>query len=153
MSESLRRIVEALGPDSVTKLVNSTNRVTAAASVLGVYITTEDVLSIESVKLHCLADMDVNLEAAIEQLKLVPAVAARLQEKRDAELVTQGHTDRIAGMSRQQRISYARLHNLTASTGVAESRIGKAEHLAIMAGLGASQRLSYARRHGLEGGS
>ena len=151
MSESLRRIVEILGPDSVSVLVDSTNRVTATAHILGVEITTEDVLQIESVKLACLADMPMDLTTALEQLKLVPAVAARLQEKADADLVTKGHTDKIAGMSRKQRISYARLHALTASTGVAESRIGKAEYLAIMSGLGTSQKISHARKHGLEG--
>ena len=149
MSESLRRIVEVLGPESITKLVDSTNRVTAAAAVLGVHIDTEDVLSIESVKLHCLADMDVDLEKALQQLREAPAVAARLAEKRNAELMAQAHTASIEGMSRQQRISYAHKHGLTASTGVAESRIGKAEHLSSLSGLGASQRIRYARKHNL----
>ena len=151
MSESLKRIVEVLGPESVTTLINSSNALMAAAHILGVEIQTDDVLATESVKLAVLADMPMDLAVALAQLREVPAVAARLQEKLNAELVTQGHVDKLAGMSRQQRMSYARTHGLTASTGVAETRIAKEEHLSIMAGLKPGQKVSYARRHGLAG--
>lgn len=150
MSESLRRIVEVLGPESVSVLVDSTNRVTSAAHVLGVEITTEDVLQIESVKLACLADMPLDLVRALEQLREVPAVAARLKEKAEAAAVIDGHTAAINGLSRSEKISYARKHKLTGPQPET-SKIGASEHRSIMAGLGASQKISYARRHGLEG--
>jgi hypothetical protein len=150
MSESLRRIVELLGPESVTVLVDSTNRLTHAASILGVEISTDEVLATEAVRLACVADMPLDLERALEQLREVPSVAAKLQEKANAALVVQGHTEKIAGMSRTQKMNYARQHNLTGTQEEAPT-IAKAEHLTILAGLSPGQKMSYARRHNLTG--
>lgn len=150
MSESLRRTVELLGPESVTVLVESTNALTSAAAVLGVQISTDEVLECEAIKLACVADMPLDLAVALEQLREVPSVAAKLQEKANAELVVKGHTDAIEGLSRQDRMTYARKHGLTGKQEDS-TPIAKAEHAKILAALSPQQRMAYARRHGLSG--
>jgi hypothetical protein len=150
MSESLRRTVELMGSNAVTILVESTNALTSAASVLGVHINTDEVLECEAIKLACVADMPLDLEKALEQLREVPSVAAKLQEKANSELVTKGHTDAIEGLSRQDKMTYARKHGLTGKQEDS-TPIAKAEHAKIMAGLSPNQKMSYARRHGIAG--
>lgn len=149
MNDSLRRIVEILGPESITTLVESTNRVTAASASLGITVTTEEVLEVEAVKLACMTDIDLDISAALDQLRSVPSVAAKIKAKHEAELVADGHAQHLDGMSRQDRMTYARENNLTGKS-VSASKLSKAEHLTILAGLGPNQRMSYARKHGID---
>lgn len=148
MSESIKTIVEVLGPSSVTALVEATNKIAVvAAHELGLNdLTPDEIVQIESVKLHVLADMDVDLSKAVAELRAIPSVAARLKAKEDAARVARGHEDAIAGLRPSQRISYARQHGLTGSS---PEKLVAADHVNVLSKLTGKAKLDYARAHGL----
>lgn len=148
MSESINTIVQVLGPDAVTALVEATNRIAVvAAHELGLNdLSPDEIVQIESVKLHVLADREVDLSVAVAELRAIPSVAARLKAREDAQRVARGHEDAIAGLRPSERMTYARQHGLTGSQA---DKLVAADHVATLAKLEGKAKLDYARKHGL----
>lgn len=147
-SQSIQTIVEVLGPSSVTALVEATNKIAVvAAHELGLNdLTPDEIVQIESVKLHVLADMDVDLSKAVNELRAIPSVAARLKAKEDAARVARGHEDAIANLRPSERMTYARRHGLTGSQ---TEKMVASDHVKVLSTLEGKARLDYARKHGL----
>lgn len=150
---NLNELAGLLGADATATLVSATNKVSLAAATLGVEVTPEDVVGIESVKLAVLADMPLNIEKALEELAAQPAVAKRLAAKAQEDALTEGKLDalkRLGTLSRADRMSAARRLGLDGSKPAKEER-SLAEHLDVLSGLSPQQRMAYARRHGIVG--
>lgn len=147
-SQSIQTIVEVLGPSSVTALVEATNKIAVvAAHELGLNdLTPDEIVQIESVKLHVLADMDVDLSKAVNELRAIPSVAARLKAREDAQRVARGHEDAIAGLRPSERMTYARQHGLTGSQ---TEKMVASDHVKVLSTLEGKAKLDYARKHGL----
>lgn len=148
MSESINTIVQVLGPDAVTALVTATNRiaVVAAHELALDDLTPDEIVQIESVKLHVLADMDVDLSKAVSELRAIPSVAARLKAREDAQRVARGHEDAIANLRPSERMTYARQHGLTGSQ---TEKMVASDHVKVLSTLEGKAKLDYARKHGL----
>lgn len=147
-SQSIQTIVEVLGPSSVTALVEATNKIAVvAAHELGLNdLTPDEIVQIESVKLHVLADMDVDLSKAVSELRAIPSVAARLKAREDAQRVARGHEDAIANLRPSERMTYARQHGLT---GTSPEKLVASDHVNVLSKLEGKAKLDYARAHGL----
>jgi hypothetical protein len=147
-SPSIHAIVEVLGPSAVTALVETTNKIAVvAAHELGLSdLTPDEIVQIESTRLAVLADLPVDYDRAVNELRAIPSVAARLKAREDAQRVARGHEDAIANLRPSERMTYARQHGLTHSQ---TEKMVVADHVKVLSTLTGKAKLDYARAHGL----
>jgi len=143
--QNFNNIIAAIGPEAHQKLIDVTGQVSVlAGQELGIVLTAEEITAIEAVKLVVMTDdVTLNIEAALAQLRKVPSVAAKLNEKKTAEAVQKGHTEAIKGLSPTEKMTYARRHGL--DKPIAEqSNPPAVDHQRVLADLSPNQRMSYA---------
>ncbi|MFT5797168.1 MAG: hypothetical protein ACI84R_001225 [Candidatus Azotimanducaceae bacterium] len=148
-TSDLNNIIKAIGPEAVAKLIETAAEVSVLASQsLGVKLTTSEITQVDSVKFAVIGDVPLNMNDALDQLRAVPSVATKIAAKKSVDEVAQGHTNSLDGLTRTQRMNYAREHGLAGSAST-EDGTSQIDHTRVLASLAPRNRLDYARRHGL----
>jgi hypothetical protein len=148
-SESLRKTIEILGPESVESLIIATSRLSALGASLNVELTTDEILQAEVVKLFSISGVEFSDERAIAELREIPSVAAKIAERENIEASSIALQQKLSKMSRTQRMNFARENpDLTAKQGD-RSGNSTADERAILAGLNPGARIAMARKLGL----
>lgn len=144
----LSKTCEVLGPDFTAAMLRASNLVSSAAAERGLTVTLTDVLSIESVKLATLADREIDIETAIQELSAIPEVQESIKIKRQTAEGQRLLEEKLAGMTAVQKLTYARANGLTGGTKTPGNKDDFSERT--LNALRGAARLSYARKYGLE---
>ena len=150
---ALTGLLPHLSAEDQAKLMNAVDTVGAAFAARngGIKVDPTAVAATPQIIEHIMSggDYPLNIEAALDVLKNEPTIQAALikSEVQAAEL-SKINSD-IAGMSRQQKMNYARERGLDRPRPDAVASMTPNEHAAVLAQLSPQQRMSYARRHGL----
>lgn len=145
----LSKTCEVLGPEFSAAMLRASNLVSSAAAERGLTVTLTDVLSIESVKMATLADREINIDQAIEELSAIPAVQESIKIKRQTAEGQRLLEEKLAGMTAVQKLTYARANGLTGGTTTPADNKDEFSERALNMLKGAA-RISYARKYGLE---
>jgi len=117
----------------------------------GVAVSPENIVGLSAVRDHVLTggEIPLDLDAAVSQLKGDPAVSTALIRAQVKTAEANRIANDIDGMSRQQKMTYARANGLDRPRADTTSSMTRNEHDAVLAQLSPQQRMNYARKHGL----
>jgi hypothetical protein len=149
---TLENLLNNLSDDdrtNYTKAISDIGQAFAARTSITVDPTI--IAGLPQVRDHVLSggEYDLKIADAIAALENEPSISNQLiaAEVKQAEMA-QISSD-IVGMSRQQKMNYARERGLDRPRPDAVASMTPNEHAAVLAQLSPQQRMNYARRHGL----
>lgn len=151
MADNLTDVVAVLGPEFSAAMLRASNLVSSAAAERGLVVSLSDVLSIDSVKLATLADREIDIETAIQELSAIPAVQESIKIKLQTAEGKKAMEAKLAGMTATQRMTFARANGLTGGTRTPGDNGDTFDQRALDVLKGAA-KISYARKYGLENG-
>jgi len=145
----VKALAELLGGESVSVLIHATTNLAAAAQhKFGVAATTEELLEVQGLKELVLADRPLDVGECLDQLQSVKTYADKLVLRRNDSLARECHAENMRGLSRSERMNYARQHPELSATNNKSEQLSDAEFLQIAAGLSPAKRMAFAREHG-----